>query len=222
MNRFLQWTGWGTWRGFLVGLWTEERGEGLFGVGGSGATTTRNNELGAWNSLNNIGAQATPAGFSQIGQGTQNLSTSANFWNTLLSGNRGQIAQTLSPEISTLQNQKQQSLDTTQQFGDRSGGTNATLQATQNSATSAIDNLVNTLIPQAATNLGTVGAAQEAGGQSTLGIGENAFSTVGNQTTSLYPTQLGLKENIQGDIIQSLLDANVFNGESASGIIFGS
>jgi len=181
--------------------------EGLFGIGGSGAKTSRKNELGAWGNLNSIGGWATPSGENQITAGSKNLNTASDFWNTLLSGDKTKIGQVLAPEISTITGQTQQQIDSNAEFGNRSGGTNATLNTLQTTKNSEIQNLIDSLLPQAATQVAQIGTAQEGAGLGVLGTGESAFSTVGAQSTDILPTQYKMQQQIQSAIISSLIDA---------------
>lgn len=192
--------------------------EGIFGIGGSGAKTTRQQELSSWGSLQNIGGFATPFGENQIKQGGQNLSNASDFWNSLLSGDKTKIGQTLAPEIGTIEGQTQQQLDTLSQFGNRSGGTNATLNALQTNKQAQIQGLIDTLIPQAASQVAQIGQVQESAGSGVLSLGENAYATVGGQTTSLLPTQLQLQQEIQGAIMSSLINgAGIVTNAATSG-----
>ena len=180
--------------------------EGMFGIGGSGKNTSRKAELGAWGSLNDIGGFATPTGEKQITAGAQNLTNASDFWNSLLSGDMTKIGQTLAPEISTIQGQTQQQIDSLAQFGDRSGGTNATLNTLETNKRASIQGLIDTLIPQAAKEVASIGSAQEGAGLGVLGVGENAYSTVGSQATEILPTQYQVQSQIQSALLSSLFD----------------
>lgn len=180
--------------------------EGLFGIGGSGAKTTRNSELGAWGALSNIGSWANTFGQNQSQAGANNLNTAANFWNTILGGNRGAISQLIAPEVSTIQNQTNEQIQTAGQFGNRSGGTNAAQVADASAGSTAIQNLINTIFSQAPTQLASVGAEQEGLGLGAVGTAESAYGTIGGQATSILPTQLQLQQEIQGSEIEALLN----------------
>lgn len=191
--------------------------EGLFGLGGSGAKTTRKNELASWGSLENIGGFATPFAENQITQGGKNLSNASDFWNTLLSGDKTKIAQTLAPAISTIEGQSQQQIDTIANTNNRSGGTNAELNSLQTNKQASIQGLIDSLIPQAANEVAQIGQAQESAGSGVLSLAENAYGTVGGQTTELLPTQLQLQQQIQGAIMSSLINAASIGTNAATG-----
>ena len=90
-----------------------------------------------------------------IGQGDVNAAS--GFWNTLLSGNEGAQAKLLAPEIGTIQKQGQQQLKTAAQFGNRSGGTNASAQNNIDSQRGQITNMISNLTSGAASNLSSTG-----------------------------------------------------------------
>lgn len=195
---------------------------GLFDIGGSGNKTDRKTELNAWGALNTIGDWANTFGQNQATQGANNLTTAGNFFNTLLSGNPVATAQVLSPEISTVQNQTQQKLDTTQQFNNRSGGTNESLVATGDTGTASIQQLIATLLGQSGQEVANIGTTQESLGQTAVNEAAKAFSTIASQAGDDRTTFAGpLQQSQQGSILSTLINANIpgLGGNSLNDIL---
>ena len=125
------------------------------------------------------------AGFgTSVGEG--DISAASGFYNDLLSGNQAKEAQLLAPEISGIQKRGQQQIETAGEFGNRSGGTNASAQNNIDSQRSNVNDMVSQLTGQAAGNLGSLGT-------STLGQGldanklnaSEAQQRMGNQKNSI-------------------------------------
>lgn len=109
-----------------------------------------------------IGGAGQIAGFgTSLGEG--DLGTASSFYNDILSGNQAKIAQLLAPQIGGIAKQAQQKTATNAQFGDRSGGTNASNQSTMDTARSSVNDLISNLTSGAASGL--------------AGIGQSALST---------------------------------------------
>lgn len=140
----------------------------LFGGGGGGGVSAdRSNQLGSWANLNNVSGYGTSSGENDINQGS-------SFWSGILSGDPTKIAQTIAPQAKIIRGQAQQQKNQLAQFGTRSGGTGGAAQQIDSNATGSIDNLINSLIPQAATSLTGLGT-------NLLGLSTQASSTVGSQ-----------------------------------------
>jgi hypothetical protein len=163
---------------------------GIFGIGGSGSKTTRTNQLGSWGDLFQLFGYTEPTGMGATTSGLTNLSNAGNYFNTLMQGNRPAIAQTLAPQISTIQGQKQQSLNTLQQFSPRSGGTNAAVQSTTQEAQTAVQNLIDMLGPLSAEEVAAIGGQQAGVGLGLLGEAGSEAGTVGGQATDYLPYQV--------------------------------
>jgi hypothetical protein len=158
--------------------------------GGSNSTLS-----GAMNNTGNI------AGFaSGVGQG--NVTNSSNFFNSLLSGNSKDQAKVLAPQIKTMQDQGQQQLNTTSQFGNRSGGTNASNQKNMDTTRGNIDNAISSLTGSAASNL-------MSSGQSLLGTSLNA-----------YQKQEQMSQDQMANWANSILGKGI-TGAAAAGESFG-
>jgi hypothetical protein len=102
---------------------------------------------------------------TSVGKG--DIGAASDFYKTLLGGNSAAEAKLLAPQIKTVQDQAQQKINTEQQFGDRSGGTNAGNQMTLDNARGSVDDMIAKLTGGAAGGLANLGT-------STLGIGLNA------------------------------------------------
>ena len=95
--------------------------------------------------------------------GEKNLTTGSNFYNDVLSGDPTKIGAILGPELSGIQQQGQQQIQTAGEFGNRSGGTNAAAQTNIDTQRANVERMISQLTGQAA------GAV--------TGIGENALGT---------------------------------------------
>lgn len=146
---------------------------GLF----TGSNPTLNGDIG---NAGNIMGFGTGVGEGDIG-------AASAFDETLLDGNPAQVAKLLAPQIKNISDQANQSIATKSEFGNRTGGTNASNQQTTDTARANVDNMVSELTGQAATNLGNLGT-------STLGLGltanqlqeEEAQQKLQNQQNSLF------------------------------------
>src|ERR1700726_4264899 len=93
-------------------LWENE--DGFFGIG-MGPSGAQKADAGALGAIGNFGTS----------EGEADIGASDKFWQAILSGDPGQIARVLGPEISAVNKQGQQAKKTASEFGTRSGGTNA-------------------------------------------------------------------------------------------------
>ena len=120
----------------------------LFGIG-MGPSSQEKQQFG---DIGNIGNFATTAGESDI--------TSANnFWQSILSGDPTKISQVLGPLMSTVNKQGQEQKKTLAEFGNRSGGTNASAQQIGDKTRTTIDSAISSLTGNAASALGTTGSS---------------------------------------------------------------
>lgn len=115
--------------------------------------------------INQTGAAAGYA----TGLGEKNLSAASSFWNNILSGNQSDIAKSLAPQIGTIQQQKEQQLKSTGEFGNRSGGTNAANQMAGDTARAQINSMVSSLLGSSAGNLASTGSNLLSTGISAIG-----------------------------------------------------
>lgn len=149
---------------------------GLFGLGGSASGTDRGTQLSSWGTLGDL---------SQYGknQGEKNTNQASTYWSDILSGDPTKTAQAIAPQAKVINQQAEQQRLTTSQFGNRSGGTNASNQMIDTNSASAIQNLVNSLIPQAASNLESIGGME-------LGLGANTAQALAGDTERARETDI--------------------------------
>src|SRR6266568_3824778 len=128
---------------------------------------------------------------TSVGKG--DIGAASDFYKTLLGGNSAAEAKLLAPQIKTIQDQEQQKINTEQQFGDRSGGTNASNQMTMDNARGSVDDMIAKLTGGAAGGLANLGT-------STLGIGLNANEIAAKEAQQRLENQ---KDSIFGQGISS-------------------
>jgi len=128
------------------------------------------------------------AGYGQA-QGEGLTTQAGNFFSGLLSGNPAQQAKLLAPEIQANQQQAQQQKQANAQFGNRSGGTNASGQTIDDKTRANISSMISNLTGQAA------GAASSLG-QGLLNTGIQAL----NQQVQFSQAQM---QNWQDSILGS-------------------
>lgn len=135
----------------------------------SGGGGPSSDQKKAWGQLSNIAGFGSSHGQNDIGLAEKWISG-------LLGGDRSKTSELLAPQISDLKSRGQQQIQTQSQFGNRSGGTNAANQMTQDNINSQIDRMISELTS------GAIGQAANMG-QSLLGIGTGAASAYGGQAT---------------------------------------
>jgi len=120
----------------------------MFGIG-EGVT---GQEQSQYNNLTAGSAFATS-------QGEGDLTASSDFMRGLLSGDPTKVAQALAPQISAIRGRNEQAKDTTAQFGNRSGGSTATVAGIDTAGRSDITNLTGSATNAAASSLASTGTA---------------------------------------------------------------
>jgi hypothetical protein len=150
-----------------------------------------------------IGTSGNIAGFGTT-TGEGDIGAASGFDESLLSGNQGEESKLLAPEISNIQKQGQQQIQTAGEFGDRSGGTNASAQSNIDTQRSNVNNLISQLTGGAASQLGQLGT-------SSLGLGLNA----NQQQASESEQQL---QNEQNSILGGLITSGVDTGAGLVGL----
>ena len=140
---------------------------GFFGSLFGGQNSTLSGDIANAGNTMNFG--------SALGQ--SDLQLGSDFYKTLLNGSPEAIGKLLGPQISNIQKQGQQQLNTGAEFGNRSGGTNAAGQQNMDTQRADVESMISQLTGQAA------GAV--------TGIGENALNT------SLQANELQAKESQQ-------------------------
>jgi hypothetical protein len=123
----------------------------MFGIG-MGPSSQEKQAYGNLNSLAGFGSQ----------HGQNDISQAESFFSSILSGDRGKQAQVLGPEIDTLKGQAQQRKNTLAEFGNRSGGTNASSQLVDDTVHGDINRMIDNLLGGAAGGLASIGENQTA------------------------------------------------------------
>lgn len=153
-----------------------------------------------------MGQTGDIAGYSS-NLGQQNTSAGSGFFNSILSGDSAQIAKTLAPEISQMQQGGQQQKNATAQFGNRSGGNNAKTQGIDSGNRASLTNLIGGLQQGAASNL-------LSSGQNLLGTSLGAL----NQQAGMSQQQM---QNWAGSLFGGALTGAAGIGMSALGGLAG-
>jgi hypothetical protein len=146
---------------WLRHLWFNE--DGFFGID-MGPSTAEKQQSGDLGSLANFATS----------QGEGDISSSDNFWKSILSGDPTQISKVLGPQTSAINKQAQQQKKTASEFGNRGGGTNAAEQTADDNTRTSYDSMVSGLTGNAASALGASGSSLLSTG---LSGHEAAFST---------------------------------------------
>lgn len=121
------------------------------------------------------------------------LGQSSQFISTLLSGNEAAISKLLAPQISTIAKQANEKTQTTAQFGNRSGGTNASNATTMDTARGSVNDMISSLTS------GAIGAGASLGSD-LLGKSMSGYNDVFSQQEEMQK-QRAAKWN---DIIDSI------------------
>lgn len=121
--------------------------------------------------MSNVG---TNAGFAST-LGMNDASQASNFNSAILSGDQSKIGQVLAPQIGAIQDQKQQQVNATGEFGTRSGGNNAAMQMVNDQAHAHINDLISSLT-------GSAVQGQSAMGQNLLAQGTAGYNTQANMS----------------------------------------
>ena len=101
------------------------------------------------------------AGQTAFGAGGQGVGQAMDFWGNILSGNRGAMAQALSPEIQSATSGFEQQRRAMDQFAPMGGGRAAQGAALPYREAGQISNLIATLRPQAAQQQGQLGLNEQ-------------------------------------------------------------
>lgn len=130
---------------WLLYLWFNQ--DGFFGIG-EGPSGSEKGDANFLGGVANFG----------VGQGESDILKAQNFWSSILSGDPAKISQVLGPEMSAINKKGQQQKMTNAQFGNRSGGTNASNQTIGDRTSSGIQSLIGNLTGGAASSLGSLGS----------------------------------------------------------------
>jgi len=134
--------------------------------------------------------------------GERDLSQGSDFWSGILSGNPDAIAKLLGPQMSEIQKQGQQALQTGAQFHNRSGGTNAATQQNMDSQRAEIERMISALTGAAGgevTKIGEFGLNTALGANSLQA--QEAQQQMENQQNSIFGGILGGLGNTVGSFL---------------------
>ena len=144
----------------------------------------------------NLATGGQGAAVPAIGQGLGNIQSGANFFNTLLSGNRANTMSLLQPDINRIQQMNQGALQGASTLMPRGGGRFATLFNQPFQTNRALTDLFGGLRGQAASALPGIGAQQaQIGTTNAQNLFNNAFQQRqygNNMIGSLIGSGLGL------------------------------
>ncbi len=193
--------------------------EGFLGIGGSGATTDRANELSGlqsqWNIFGrglNLQDQQNTTGQAQQKQGTQNLTNATDYWNRLLTAGRTDTAKQAAPAIDATLAQSDAAKTQGAQFGSgRSGGTSADNQQRDTQTQGKIDDIINQ-------NLVGGKAAAAKGLESIGGTELSAGSTAINQALSALGISGNAGENVAIDAAGTYADSKARADEAGKAV----
>jgi len=151
-------------------------------------------------------------GIPALGQGTTNLQTGANFFQTLLGGNKANTEALLQPDINRIRESTQGALQGVSTLMPRGGGRSATLFQQPFAAQSQIGNLFSGLRSGAAGGLAQIGGQQAQIGQTSA---QNLFQNSMQQRQYHDQQMAKLAQGIFG------LATLPFGGGSATGGLLG-
>jgi hypothetical protein len=158
----------------------------MFGIG----MGPSGHEIGDRNALNQIGGFAT-----QTGEGL--LSQSSNFMSALMSGDQSKIAQVLAPQFNAIQKQAGQRKATTGQFGTRGGGTDAAMQAVDDSTRAQTNDMVSNLTGGAVSGGASLGSGL-------LNTGADVSQAVFGEDQTMHDQSMQQLNDLAGSIAQTV------------------
>ena len=163
---------------------------GFFNALFTGSNPTLSSDITGAGNISNFG--------TTLGEG--DLTQSSDFYKDLLSGDPTKIGEILGPQLSNIQKQGQQQIQTAAEFGNRSGGTNAAAQTNIDSQRQNAQQLISQLTGQAASGLTGIG-------ESALGTGLQANAQQAQESQEQLQNQKGsLLSSITGDVVGAATD----------------
>jgi hypothetical protein len=166
--------------------------------------------------LRNIFNFAMPAAKGAIGQASQDLGASSNYWQNLLTGNRQATAAATAPQTNTANAQADASRRQQAAMGTARGGGTASTNQTQKDATLAkIQTMLFGQRSQAAGELGKNASTGYSAGGNLLNTGESSSKDLGDigvqqeKVSAAGPLQQGL-----GDLLQTAMGGATSSGSA--------
>lgn len=158
----------------------------LFSGSSPGVSQAQRNAAG-------VSTDATALGFGDT-------RAASDFERTLLSGDPTAIGRVLGPQISAINKQGNEAIQTRSQFGNRSGGTNAANQQSMDEQRANVERMISQLTGGAAGELATIGTAEQ-------GIGLSA------NEQAAHDAQVQL-QNIQNSLFGKMISSGIGAAES--------
>lgn len=150
--------------------------------GGKEKKEDRAAQTKAWANLNEIFGISKETAGKFGAKGTAATDAAQNFWQTILSGSRQQLAEAVAPEASAARAAADAAKRQEGAMGTaRGGGTAAANRELDDRTRAQIDSLIGRIRPAAAGALQSIGAEEISAMLSALGIGTGATGTVGSQ-----------------------------------------
>jgi hypothetical protein len=158
--------------------------------------------------LQNVFNYALPTAKAGAAAGQEALGGAQNYWQRLVSGNRGTIMRAIAPETGAI---AQGTAARTRQLAAsgtaRGGGVAASNQQLHDQAMQEIDNAILGARPQAAQELGQVGQAEMADALNALGLGGRTAADLTSIAAKSRPISAGLNQQMQQNVVGSVLGA---------------
>jgi len=193
----------------------------LSGGGKKGSSPSYNDtERSFLDTTRGIAETAMPFSKDFLGKAGESLGLSQDFWKSLMQMDPATLAQVFSPEISRIQKNKQQKIDTVSRFAPRGGERDRALTESRTDALSQISRLFSSARPMAAEGLSTVG-----GQFGSLGLGAGSLA-LGGASSGLDFLSARRNQNLQkgsaigeglGGLIGQLLPMLLGRGGSSGG-----
>jgi len=146
-----------------------------------------------------------------INTGTGGVNQSMGYWGDILSGNKAQMAQALSPELQASNAQFQNSRNALNTFAPMGGGRASAMGQLPFQQAQTNANIIASLRPQAAQQLGQLGMGQQNFGMGQQGIGSNLLqmtlnNLLGGRGQDVEETgqNKNLASNMAGDLTKGL------------------
>ncbi len=198
---------------------------GFLGIGGSGSSTDRGQNLGATQGAWNIYNAGLPTGQAQQTAGQQTLQTAqanlqpaSQYWQNLLTGGRTQYAGMAAPQINSTLAGADATRNQAAQFGSgRSGGAVSQQRDAATQTQSQIDNTLNQNIVQGR-QAGAQGATQVAAADTAIGGVQlqNALAQLGLSQSAIEDIMKNSSTNYQFDTTNEMQTAGAAGQAAAN------
>jgi hypothetical protein len=141
---------------------------------------------------------------AQEQKGAAGLDQAGNYFSAIASGDPAKMSAVLAPQISTIEGQTSQKVNTLGEFTGRSGGTASAQVSAETEAGTAVQNLFDLLGPEAMKEVAAIGGTQAALGESAVGMAESAAATAGSEAGNARPGDVAQQQAQQAAVMQAL------------------